>query len=116
MKKRKAMKRWINPITPMTTMFIKDIPRSLADHFWACCRKRGETMKENVLRHMKETIAKENKLQGVPDNRQSIEDLLDACINMTQALQQIAGQKGLIAQHGDALELGIKALKSRGLL
>tara|TARA_R100000808_G_scaffold6960_2_gene20350 strand:- start:3724 stop:3897 length:174 start_codon:yes stop_codon:yes gene_type:complete len=45
------------------TMFLRNIPRGVKDHFKAYCARRGITMTEKIVQLMKETIAKDDRLE-----------------------------------------------------
>ena len=45
------------------TMFLRNIPRGVKDHFKAYCARRGITMTEKIVQLMKETIANDDRLE-----------------------------------------------------
>lgn len=45
------------------TLYIRDMPRGVKDHFKAYCDRRGKTMREVILTFMRERILKD--AQGV---------------------------------------------------
>lgn len=46
-----------------STLYIRELPRDLKDHFKAHCTLRGITMTDKIIELMKETISKESKLE-----------------------------------------------------
>lgn len=43
------------------TLYIRDMPRGVKDHFKAYCDRRGKTMREVILAFMRERIQKDVK-------------------------------------------------------
>jgi hypothetical protein len=52
-----------NKQTKPATIFLRNIPRPVKDHFKAYCARRGITMTEKMVQLMRETIRKDDSLE-----------------------------------------------------
>lgn len=48
---------------PPATLYVRNVPREVKDHFKAYCAKRGTTMADMLTKLMREAIRKDNKLE-----------------------------------------------------
>ena len=44
-------------------LFLRDIPADLKAHFKSACARRGVSMKDSVISHMRRVVAKDGELE-----------------------------------------------------